>query len=367
MRILVVTPLVYGGGAEQVAAVLAHEWAQTHEVRVLAFDARGEQLDFGVPIEDMGLPARKGLLARARNAMQRMRRLNTVVREFEPDAVMAFMDEAGMVCALAGLRGGWLGRLVVSVHHNPRWLGAMRRSVLSLIYRLPARVVAVSQGVAGELVLGMGLSERRLRHIPNPLVLQPGAVNAASLAQAEALPPGFILFVGRLDCDTKGLDTLLDAYAELPAGRPPLVIVGDGPDRDWLAGEIARMAPGEVHCMGWQRDPAPFYARAGVLVMSSRYEGWSNVLMEAIGAGCPVAATRCPYGPAEILGDEFRDWLVEVNDGAALARGIQARLALQGEARVAVSERLRARAARFAAPTVAQAWITLAQELDAGQ
>ncbi|PAS99199.1 MAG: hypothetical protein BSR46_09400 [Candidatus Dactylopiibacterium carminicum] len=364
MRILVVTPLVYGGGAEQVAAVLSREWAREHEVRVLAFNAEGPQLDFGVPVEDMQLPARKGLFARASVARQRVRRLTGVAGEFRPDVVMAFMDEAGMVCCLAGLRGGWLKRLVVSVHHNPRWLSAGRRLALTLLYRLPARVVAVSRGVAGELMLGMGLSLRTLRHIPNPLATAE-APDAASLAQAEALAPGFILFVGRLDRHTKGLDTLLEAYAGLPAGRPALVIVGDGPDRTWLAGEIAQQALENVHCLGWQRDPAPFYARAGVLVMSSRYEGWSNVLMEAIGAGCPVAATHCPYGPAEILGEEFADWLVEVNDAPALAEGIQARLALQGEARAAVSERLRARAARFAAPEVAQTWIALAHELGA--
>lgn len=360
MKILVVIPLVYGGGAEQVAAVLSREWAQTHAVRVLAFNAAGERLDFGAPIEDMYQPAQAGLWPRLKTAWRRVACVARVAREFKPDAVMAFMDEAGMVCALAGLRGGWLGRLVVSVHHNPQWLSRGRRALLALFYRLPAAVVAVSQGVRDELAAALGLPAGRLRHIPNPLVLREDEGLTESRQVAESLPAGFILFVGRLDRHTKGLDILLEAYAALPAARPALVIVGDGPDRDWLAAERARLDLHDVHCVGWQRDPQPFYRRAQLFVMCSRFEGWSNVLMEAMGQGCLVLASRCPYGPPEILGPDFPDLLLPVADVGALSAAMQAQLALDDGARAALQNRLRERAAIFAAPAVAQQWITLA-------
>ncbi|MDP5240606.1 glycosyltransferase [Uliginosibacterium sp. 31-16] len=363
MKILVVIPLVYGGGAEQVAAVLSREWAQTHAVRVLAFNAAGEQLDFGVPIEDMGLPAQAGVWRRLKIAWQRVARVGCVAREFKPDAVMAFMDEAGMVCALAGLRSGWLGRLVVSVHHNPQWLSRGRRALLALFYRLPAAVVAVSQGVRDELAVALGLPATRLRHIPNPLVLREDEGVAESRQLAESLPADFVLFVGRLDRHTKGLDVLLEAYAAFPAARPALVIVGDGPDRDWLAAELVRLDLHDVHCVGWQRDPQPFYRRARLFVMCSRFEGWSNVLMEAMGQGCLVLASRCPYGPPEILGPDFPDRLLPVGDVMALSAAMQAQLALDDDARVVLQGRLRQRAASFAAPAVAQQWITLAEGL----
>lgn len=363
MKILVVIPLVHGGGAEQVAAVLSRQWARAHELRVLAFNAAGERLDFGVPIDDMALPAQRGLWARACTAWRRVRALGRVVRAFEPDAVLAFMDEAGLVCALAGWRGGWLGRLVVSVHHNPQWLGRGRRALLAVFYRLPAAVVAVSQGVRDALAAALRLPAASLRHIPNPLELRDDAGVADSCAQAAALPAGFILFVGRLDWHTKGLDVLLAAYARLPAQRPPLVLLSEGPDRAWLSAEIARLGLQDVHCLGWQRDPLPFYRRAGLFVMSSRFEGWSNVLMEAMGAGCPVLASRCPYGPAEILGPDFQDLLLPVGDVAALTQAMQQQLALEGVARAALQAGLRARVARFAAPQVAQQWMALLQDL----
>jgi len=117
-----------------------------------------------------------------------------------------------------------------------------------------------------------------------------------------------------------------------------------------------------VRLLGWVRDPRPFYQRASVFVMSSRFEGWSNVLMEAMGEGCLVAGTACPYGPPEILGPDLQHMLVPVGDSAALAQAIQARLTMPEQARCDLQAALRARAHSFAAPDVAQRWIALAQQ-----
>ncbi|MBS1210636.1 MAG: glycosyltransferase family 4 protein [Proteobacteria bacterium] len=364
MKILVVIPLVYGGGAEQVAAVLSREWAREHELRVLAYHVGADQLDFGVAVENLAMPAQSGFWSRVKMAWRRVVAVRRVVRDFSPDVVMAFMDEAGMVCALAGHRDGWLGRLVVSVHHNPQWLGRGRRLLLALFYRLPAVVVAVSQGVHDELAASLKLPRKCLTHIPNPLVLRDDDGLAESRAQVARLPERFILFVGRLDWQAKGLDVLLEAYAGMPAGRLPLVIVGDGSGRAQLMAEIAqRGLQGEVFPVGWARDPQPFYRHAALFVMSSRFEGWSNVLMEAMGQGCLVVATRCPYGPPEILGPDLQDLLVPVADAAALSVAMQRQLALDSSEKAALQARLQARAMSFAAPAVAQRWITLAAQL----
>ena len=360
MKILVVIPLAFGGGAEQVAAVLSREWAQTHSVRVLTYHLGPEQLDFGVPLETLAVPARPDFWGRITNAWRRVRAVRRLTREFQPDSVMAFMDEAGMVCVLAGLLDGWLSRLIVSVHHNPQWLSPLRRLMLALFYRFPARVVAVSQGVQEELRKSLHMAPARLAHIPNPLVLRPPEESGALPAD---LPSRFILFVGRLDWHAKGLDVLLDAYAALPAGRPPLLLVGDGADRGKVEEQAARLGlTQEVRLLGWVRDPRPFYQRASVFVMSSRFEGWSNVLMEAMGEGCLVAGTACPYGPPEILGPDLQHMLVPVGDSAALAQAIQARLTMPEQARRDLQAALRARAHSFAAPDVAQRWIALAQQ-----
>lgn len=363
MKILVVVPLAFGGGAEQVAAILSREWSRTHTVKVLVYQHGAGLLDFGVPVESLGIPARLGVWRRAWVAWRRVIAVRRAAAEFRPDVVMAFMDEAGMICVLAGLVGGWLSRLVVSVHHNPQWLSATRRKMLALFYHFPARVVAVSQGVQSELERTLHIERIRLAHIPNPLVL---AESNSPDSGKSALPEKFLLFVGRLDWSAKGLDVLLDAYAKLPDGRPKLLIVGDGPDRERVLAYIHQLGVDrEVELVGWVGDPRPYYRRASVFVMSSRFEGWSNVLMEAMGEGCLVAGTDCPYGPSEIMGQELKSWLAPVGDARGLACLIEECLSLPEERRYRLSQALRERARTFSAGKVAQKWIELAQELAA--
>ncbi|PLK48673.1 glycosyltransferase [Uliginosibacterium sp. TH139] len=363
MKLLLVIPTVHGGGAEQVAAILAREWSRVHQLRVVAWHVGAERFDFGVPIEDLRLPAQNGLLAKLRAFRLRVQAIAEIEHGWQADAVLAFMDEAGLACTLAALQGGWCQRLIVSMHHNPLWLGRARRVLMACCYRWPAAVVGVSQGVKVEMARSMRLPLECLHSIPNPLAVTAPEYVLAHSAMADSFDTGFTLFAGRLDRHTKGLDILLAAHAALPRSRPPLLIVGDGPDRDWLAAEIVRQGLQDVHCMGWQADLQPFYRRAGLLVVSSRFEGWSNVLMEAMGAGCPVVSTDCPYGPAEILGSAFHAQLSPVEDVPALSANMARMLALPEAERKALGEALRERALTFAAPLVAQRWIELVRSL----
>lgn len=364
MRLLLVIPTVHGGGAEQVAAVLAREWgAAGHDLRVVAWHVGRERLDFGVPIEDLGLPASPRLAGKLKAFLRRVACLRRIVRAFRPDAVLAFMDEAGLVCTAAALCDGWRERLIVSMHHNPQWLSASRRRLLRLAYRVPARVVGVSQGVRAEMARSLGLAPQRLCSIPNPLVLRDDEGEAGCAAVAARFGRGFVLFVGRLDRHTKGLDILLEAWAQLSMPHPPLVFVGDGGDRAWLDAEIRQRGFSDVHCVGWQADPQPFYRRAGLFVMCSRYEGWSNVLLEAMGQGCPVVAADCPHGPAEMLGEALGRQLLPVGDATALAAAMRRELQRDEVSRADLAQALRMRAREYAAPAIAARWIALARGL----
>ena len=94
--------------------------------------------------------------------------------------------------------------------------------------------------------------------------------------------------------------------------------------------------------LGYQRNPLPYMTRAAVLVLSSRYEGFPNVLLEAMACGTPVVSTDCPSGPSEILDGGAYGALVPVADDAALAAAITATMANPPD-----QARLQARAAMF--------------------
>lgn len=132
LRVLVVIPTVHGGGAEKVASILSQEWANGHAVRVLAWHVGDSTLDFGVRIEDLRMRAQSSLLGKLRVFFGRARGIQSAVKDWDPDVVMAFMDEAGLACSAAALWGGWRDRLIVSMHHNPRWLGGVRRTLLAV-------------------------------------------------------------------------------------------------------------------------------------------------------------------------------------------------------------------------------------------
>lgn len=73
---------------------------------------------------------------------------------------------------------------------------------------------------------------------------------------------------------------------------------------------------------GFVDNPFPYMARAGAFVLSSRWEGLPNVLIQALALGAPAVATDCPSGPAEVLAGSERAFLVPVDDASALAEGI---------------------------------------------
>jgi glycosyltransferase involved in cell wall biosynthesis len=98
----------------------------------------------------------------------------------------------------------------------------------------------------------------------------------------------------------------------------------------------------DVALLGYQSNPSTFLRAARVFALSSNYEGFGNVLVEALLAGCPIVSTNCPSGPAEILDNGKYGTLVPVNDPGSLAEAILASLATEPDA-----EKLRQRGSEF--------------------
>jgi glycosyltransferase involved in cell wall biosynthesis len=139
--------------------------------------------------------------------------------------------------------------------------------------------------------------------------------------------PPVILAAGRLTAQ-KDYPTLMRAFASLRKNRPAhLVILGEGeehPRLQALAMELGIRA--DVDLPGFLDHPFPLMAHCQVLVLSSAWEGFGNVLVEALACGTQVVSTDCPSGPAEILEDGKYGRLVPVGDAVALAKAIEATL-----------------------------------------
>ncbi len=136
-----------------------------------------------------------------------------------------------------------------------------------------------------------------------------------------------------------------------------LLIMGGGPlEADLLAQRKELGLEDSVHFGGWVLDPSPFYHSAGCLVLSSRWEGFGNVIVEALAAGVPVVSTDCKSGPAEILGNGKYGKLVPVGDSAALAKAMEESLSEPID-----PEALKARAKDFSPEIIAKQYLELVQ------
>ena len=208
--------------------------------------------------------------------------------------------------------------------------GSFRVRIIQRILKhlLPAAdaVVGVSSGVAADLRRNVPRASDLILAIPNP-------VGIADIAEKAALPmehPWFsddsgpvILSAGRLT-SVKDHATLLRAFSDVIRSRPAhLVILGVGPERENLLELAQRLGVShQVDLPGFMLNPFAYMSKARVFALPSRYEGFPNVLVQAMACGTPVVSTDCRSGPSEILEDGKWGHLVPVGDWRAMAKAI---------------------------------------------
>jgi glycosyltransferase involved in cell wall biosynthesis len=173
-----------------------------------------------------------------------------------------------------------------------------------------------------------------------------------------------IVAAGRLQRQ-KGFDLLIDAFAPIAARHPEWTvrIYGGGPERQALKRQIAqRGLDGRVQLMGPTRELGPALADGGLFVLSSRWEGFGLVIVEAMSRGLPVVSFDCPRGPSDIVTDGRDGLLVPPQDTAALGAAME-RLIDDPAARQSMGAAALARARAYDGDAIAARWTTLLDEL----
>ena len=330
-------PAFVGGGLEAVNITLAQMFAaQGLRVDIVVMKNEGELINT-VPSEvrviDLGTSTfRTSLIRRGRMTVQNAMR--KYLESEKPNSVLASNFYCN-VCVLMARGRQETSRVVIVTHNmlSKQMQGSKYRTqwlfkcLIWYFYRFADSVVTVSEGVADDLAREAWLERERIRVVYNPVVTPEIAVKAAGQVdhpwffESEATP--VILAAGRLTAQ-KDFATLLRAFASLRAGRPArLAILGEGPDRaalEALAGALR--VDGDVALLGFVANPFAFMARASAFVLSSAWEGFGNVLVEALACGCPVVSTDCRSGPREILEDGRYGRLVPVGAPDAMAAAI---------------------------------------------
>lgn len=252
----------------------------------------------------------------------------------QPRAALASISTANFALLVARLSAGGDTRVVVreanrtgdDLAHRSRLTTIINRLAVRWLYPTAAAVVTLSAGLREHLVVDFGVPRERIHVIPNPLPDGPVGDGRRAPRHTHGEPP-LLVACGRLE-PQKDHRTLLAAFARAAAREPlRLAILGDGPLRADLQAEAKRLGIADrVEFAGYVSDPSEWMRRADLVVLSSRWEGFPNVLLEALAQGCRVVSTDASDAIGELLGDGRFGRLCPVGDEAALAEAILASL-----------------------------------------
>lgn len=326
MKILSLIPTLSSGGAERVLSNLANDWCAHPDWQVRVVTLAGDTRPFYPLDPRIGLHPLNlhGATANAwASLLANWRRLLAVRREiarFQPDLVIGFMSQANVLIALACLGTG-IPTLGSEHTHPPKIpLGRAWELLRRYAYGWLGGVIALT-AESKEWLL-KNTQARRCWVIPNA-VPYPIPAQESFLSSLRAKHPGKmrILAAGRLT-RPKGFDLLIKAFSQLGSLHTQweLVILGEGEQKEGLMSlcielgvEASVSFPGVVGNIG------EWYASADLFVLSSRYEGFGNVLAEALAYGVPCISFDCPYGPRHIIRHGIDGLLVQAEDIDALA------------------------------------------------
>ena len=311
------------GGAERVSADLAGDFAQSGwSVTIITLDQSVPDFYPLIPSVSRislpgGMPSGNPLTAILNN-ISRFRALRRTLRSLRSDVLLGMTSQCAvlaiLVTAVAAERN-YPSRLRI-----PRAWHCLRKT----LYRHAAAVVVQSDSARQWIRHYTGAEN--IAVIPNPISL-PLPSHAAGLSPDDCVDPSrpVLLAVGRLT-PQKGFAQLIEAFGQLHQMFPEwtLVIVGEGPQRDALRKMADAHGLGQYVLMpGTTGNIARWYRRAEIFVLSSAFEGFPNVLLEAMAHGKAVVSFNCQTGPNELIDPGRNGLLVEpVGDPTNLAKAL---------------------------------------------
>ncbi|KQS58861.1 hypothetical protein ASG36_12820 [Geodermatophilus sp. Leaf369] len=333
MDVMVVVSDLGDSGATRVTLDRAARWHEGGDhvtVLVVAWEAEGSTAALP-PGLDVVRATRPG--AQLRTALPRAL-LRAVLRARRAEVVVSG-TEVGFGLLVARMAASLTGRpLAVTVQSRPDravedYVDRPLRPITRWILRTSSLAVSVSDGLR-PAIEGLGVSSRSVVVARNSVdrrdVLQQ---SEAAPAVAVSVSNPTVVSSGRLE-HQKGFDLLVRAHARaLQDGAPSheLVVLGEGGEREALEALAAELGVADsVRLPGFTPNPHSVVARSALYVLSSRYEGFSLSLAEALACGVPCLAFDCTAGPAEVLAGGRYGHLVAEGDVTALADGIRAHL-----------------------------------------
>jgi glycosyltransferase involved in cell wall biosynthesis len=365
-KILIFIYSMSSGGAERVTANLANYWARKGWditiVTLASCDLDFYQLHLSVKRVALELAGNsENVLLGLKQNLCRILALRQVLRQIQPDIALGMMTGANVLLALAAFSLSNLRTIGAERTHPPQIpLGYLWETLRCYTYRLLNAVTVLTS--ESEDWIRSNTYAQTVSMMPNavfyPLSAQEPHVNPNNTERKR------LLAVGRLS-EEKRFNYLIEVFANLATSYPhwDLVILGEGVLRSALEQQIRELAlEKRIFLMGRVGNVAEWYESADIYVMSSRFEGFPNTLIEAMSYGLPAISFDCDTGPRDIIRHEIDGLLVPAGNIVALTAALD-RLMSNKELRLKLAERAIEVRERFSIEKVTQLWEQLFDEV----
>jgi len=362
-RIAIFIPKLNVGGAERVSVKLSNEFvSRGYSVDLVLSRAEGSYLDLvsdEVNVVDLESPSFPFF-----SVMGSLLPLKRYLESNNPDVFISGLTHANVVALLSHRFSKVDSRIVVTEHNflskkvssEEKFGIKMLPFLVKKTYRWADSIIPVSSGVCQDLSKITGINRSEMDVIYNPVYPNNIIEHTTEPVQDNWFTENecpVILSVGRLT-KQKDFSTLIKGFKKVKNKRDVrLAIIGKGEKKDDIERMIERNSLNKsVKLLGYVENPFKYMAASNVFVLSSRWEGFGNVLVEAMACGTPVVSTDCPSGPSEILEEGEYGKLVPVGDSSALAQAIIS--TLDGDIN---SSKLKSRAKDFKVEKIADKYL----------
>lgn len=369
-KICFILPSNACGGAEYVVQRMASYWINRgHHVCVLLFVSHEQsvlQFDLAVRVELLNAPKRNGFsLRRIMQCCKTLWRIRQFIGDWKPNLIISNQARCDMYTMLAC--AGFPSMVYIYVHNDPRFvdLGTLYRCAQFLLYRFADGLAVLNEEIKYNWANRL-IREQRICVVQNPLGPMPpetgGRPNCSERPELTKIP--YFCLVGRLH-PVKQSDHAIMALDILRQNGVVvgLVVLGDGPDRDELTHLVQQSGLADVVWMpGFVSNPYDWMRYSVGVVLTSRSEGFGNVLIESMACGIAPISYDCPSGPRYIIHQNIDGLLVPPNDVQALAQAM--RLLLENPSlRLRMGEQARVSATRYEIAMVMKFWDSILREL----
>ena len=307
-KICIVSDQLANGGAERCAALLSQFFEknnfEVHHVVVvdnIEYPFSGKILNLGkLKNESNGLF----------NRLKRFWVLNNFFRKNKFDYIIDFRVKRFQIQEFIIAKFIFRSPLLVTVHSYMTDLYFPKNNYLAnKIYSETYKIITVSKGIEQKII--QNYNYINLKTIYNPIDIE--AIEYLSNLDT-AIEEQFVIAAGRMQDDIKQFDKLIDCYSKsvLPTQNIKLIVLGEGIEKDKLIKQVKGLhLEDKILFKGKVENPFVYFKKALYTVLSSRYEGFGNVLIESLASGTPVVAFDCNSGPSEIIIDKENGLLVE--------------------------------------------------------